>query len=225
MQPRAERAAAVEAVERPQRADERLLRDVLGGRRVVHDQPGGAVDRGPVAAEELLDRLGRAALRRADERGVAAAAQRPPHAQPPRDGVLHGELLGRHRKPIPALRRRERACSALRPRAWPDDPVAREARAMHDERREIQSVRRASTSGPDPICRCSSIVETPSFTFRLERVRTIRERAEEHAREALSNELRVRAEGEALLRQATDAATAARDHRPHDRATPAASPR
>jgi flagellar FliJ protein len=55
-------------------------------------------------------------------------------------------------------------------------------------------------------------VETPSFTFRLERVRTIRERAEERAREELGNELRVRAEGETLLQQATDAAIAARDH-------------
>jgi flagellar FliJ protein len=54
-------------------------------------------------------------------------------------------------------------------------------------------------------------VETPSFTFRLERVRTIRERAEERAREDLSNELRSRAEGEALLQQAADAAVAARD--------------
>jgi flagellar FliJ protein len=55
-------------------------------------------------------------------------------------------------------------------------------------------------------------VETPSFTLRLERVRTIRASDEERAREALSNELRVRAEGEALLEQATDAAVAARDH-------------
>ena len=54
-------------------------------------------------------------------------------------------------------------------------------------------------------------METPSFTFRLERVRTLRERAEERAREALSAELRVRAEGEALLRHATDAVGAARD--------------
>jgi len=54
-------------------------------------------------------------------------------------------------------------------------------------------------------------VETPSFRFRLERVRTIRERAEDQAREALSNELRVRAEGEVLLRAAADAVTAARD--------------
>jgi flagellar protein FliJ len=54
-------------------------------------------------------------------------------------------------------------------------------------------------------------VETPSFTFRLERVRTIRERAEERAREALSTELRNRAEGEVLLRNATDAVDAARD--------------
>jgi flagellar FliJ protein len=55
-------------------------------------------------------------------------------------------------------------------------------------------------------------VETPSFTFRLERVRTLRERAEEHAREALSAELRHRAEGEALLRAADEAVGAAREH-------------
>ena len=55
-------------------------------------------------------------------------------------------------------------------------------------------------------------METPSFTFRLERVRTIRERAEDRAREALTVELRNRAEGEALLRDAADAVTAARDH-------------
>ena len=54
-------------------------------------------------------------------------------------------------------------------------------------------------------------METPSFTFRLERVRTLRERAEERAREALSNEMRVREEGERLLRQATDALRSARD--------------
>ena len=54
-------------------------------------------------------------------------------------------------------------------------------------------------------------METPSFTFRLERVRTIRERAEDRAREALTVELRNRAEGEALLRDAADAVTAARE--------------
>ena len=55
-------------------------------------------------------------------------------------------------------------------------------------------------------------METPSFTFRLERVRTLRERAEERAREALSAELRNQAEGEALLQAASDAVGAARDH-------------
>ncbi len=54
-------------------------------------------------------------------------------------------------------------------------------------------------------------VETPSFTFRLERVRTLRERAEERAREELANELRLRLRGEALLREATNAVAAARD--------------
>jgi len=53
-------------------------------------------------------------------------------------------------------------------------------------------------------------VESPSFTFRLERVRTLRESAEEAAREELARELSHRVRGEALLRQATHAASAAR---------------
>ena len=53
-------------------------------------------------------------------------------------------------------------------------------------------------------------METPSFSFRLEPVRTLRQRAEEREREALSADLRIRAEGETLLRQATDAVSAAR---------------
>jgi flagellar protein FliJ len=54
-------------------------------------------------------------------------------------------------------------------------------------------------------------VENPSFTFRLERVRTLRESAEEAAREQLARELSHRVRGEALLRQATHAVSAARD--------------
>jgi flagellar FliJ protein len=53
------------------------------------------------------------------------------------------------------------------------------------------------------------IVETPSFTFRLERVRSLRERAEERAREDLAHELRLRLRGEAMLLEATHAASAA----------------
>jgi len=52
-------------------------------------------------------------------------------------------------------------------------------------------------------------VETPSFTFRLERVRSLRERAEERAREDLAHELRLRLRGEAMLLEATQAASAA----------------
>jgi flagellar FliJ protein len=53
------------------------------------------------------------------------------------------------------------------------------------------------------------LVETPSFTFRLERVRTLRERAEERAKEELANELRARMRGEAILRTATNAVASA----------------
>lgn len=57
----------------------------------------------------------------------------------------------------------------------------------------------------------TSDVENPSFTFRLERVRSLRERAEEAAREELARELSHRVRGEALLRQATTVVSAARD--------------
>ena len=53
-------------------------------------------------------------------------------------------------------------------------------------------------------------METPSFTFPLERVRTLRERAEERAREELSAELRTRDELSAALRAAVDAVDGAR---------------
>jgi flagellar FliJ protein len=54
-------------------------------------------------------------------------------------------------------------------------------------------------------------VETPSFTFRLERVRTLRERAEERAREALSAELRNQTASEMKFDQAREAVAAACD--------------
>jgi flagellar FliJ protein len=54
-------------------------------------------------------------------------------------------------------------------------------------------------------------VETPSFTFRLERVRSLRERAEESAREELARELQLRLRGESLLQQATQTVSSARD--------------
>jgi flagellar protein FliJ len=53
-------------------------------------------------------------------------------------------------------------------------------------------------------------VETPSFTFPLERVRSLRERAEERAREELSAELRARNELAAALEAAHQAVHNAR---------------
>jgi flagellar FliJ protein len=52
-------------------------------------------------------------------------------------------------------------------------------------------------------------VETPSFAFRLERIRSLRERAEASAQEDLARELRLRLRGEAMLLEATQAASAA----------------
>ncbi len=50
-----------------------------------------------------------------------------------------------------------------------------------------------------------------NFTFRLERVRSLRERAEESAREVLARELTLRIRGEAILREAAGAVSAACD--------------
>lgn len=55
-------------------------------------------------------------------------------------------------------------------------------------------------------------METPSFTFRLERVRNLRERAEEEAREALTHEIRHRDEGKMLFEQARDEVRKACEH-------------
>jgi flagellar FliJ protein len=54
-------------------------------------------------------------------------------------------------------------------------------------------------------------VEHPSFTFRLERVRSLRERAEEAAQEELARGLSHRIRGQALLQEATHAVSGARD--------------
>ena len=53
-------------------------------------------------------------------------------------------------------------------------------------------------------------MEPTPFIFRLERVRSLRERAEEAAREELARELAHRIRGEAMLREAAHAASAAR---------------
>lgn len=52
---------------------------------------------------------------------------------------------------------------------------------------------------------------SPSFTFRLERVRSLRERAEEQAKEELAKGLHHRTAGEVLLSRAAAAASSARE--------------
>jgi flagellar FliJ protein len=54
-------------------------------------------------------------------------------------------------------------------------------------------------------------VDSTPFTFRLERVKSLRERAEDQAREELGRTLTHRVRGEALVRQAGDVVSAARD--------------
>ena len=53
----------------------------------------------------------------------------------------------------------------------------------------------------------------PSFTFRLERVRALREHAEDHAKEELASSLAMRVHGEGVLRAATEDLESARAQR------------
>ena len=54
---------------------------------------------------------------------------------------------------------------------------------------------------------------TRPFQFRLERVRALRERAEEHAQEELANSLAIQLKGEAMLRAASENVSDAREAR------------
>src|SRR3954454_6809498 len=56
-------------------------------------------------------------------------------------------------------------------------------------------------------------VENRPFTFRLERVRAVRERIEDHAKEELATSLSQRLKGEAMLHAAIDELESARDKR------------
>lgn len=56
-------------------------------------------------------------------------------------------------------------------------------------------------------------METRPFTFRLERVRAVRERLEDQAKEHLATSLTHRVDGEAMLRAATDELDSARETR------------
>jgi flagellar export protein FliJ len=56
-------------------------------------------------------------------------------------------------------------------------------------------------------------VTRPPFNFRLERVRALRERFEDQAREELAESLSVRLKGEAMLRAASDTYERAQDTR------------
>ena len=94
VQPGPERAPAIEAVQRPHRRQEGLLRDVLGRRGIVDHQVRGPVSPRPMAPVELLERLLRAALCRPN----------PAPLPPPVDGRRTGD------RPAP----RERDGDALR---------------------------------------------------------------------------------------------------------------
>ena len=73
-----ERSAAIEAIEVADRGEERLLRDVLGGGGVVHDEVSGVVRTAPVEPEQLVEGSLGPALRAAHERPLISPSRRHP---------------------------------------------------------------------------------------------------------------------------------------------------
>jgi len=76
MEPRAEWATPVEGVQGSHCRQERLLRDVLGGRAVVHDEVRSPIGAGPVVAKECLEVRGRSGLGAAHPGALVAACAR-----------------------------------------------------------------------------------------------------------------------------------------------------
>src|SRR5438093_7638956 len=85
--------------------------------------------------------------------------------------------------------------------------TARPARSRTPSNKRPISVKTTRTS---PIDR--AVTRRP-FNFRLERVRALRERFEDQAREELAESLSVRLKGEAMLRAASETYTRAQDTR------------
>ena len=129
VQPRAERPAAVEAVQRADGGQERLLGDVLGRGRVVDDEPRRPVGPRPMAAEELGEGLARAALRGAHERRLGRARPAPARsagAQRLQGDRRHARDRRTHHTPVTSAARREvpAIMPAVQPEFLPPDPHA-----------------------------------------------------------------------------------------------------
>ena len=129
MQPGAEGPAAVEAIQRADGGEEGLLRDVLGGGRVVHHEPRRPVGARPMAAEELGEGLARAALRGPDERRLGRARPRPARgagAQRLQGDRLHARDRRTHHAPVTSGMPQEvpAIIRAVQPEFLPPDPHA-----------------------------------------------------------------------------------------------------
>ena len=144
MEPRAQRAAQVEARQRAQGGQERLLRDVLGGGRVARHEQRRAMGVAPIPIEQLLDGSLGAAPRRPHERRLAEPAAARQDA--PRPAVPLSRDAGRLGQWTPAL------ADASRPGEACAD-TSRLGRALH-----TRAYERELPGGP------SSGVRTPRRT-------------------------------------------------------------
>src|SRR4051794_41734068 len=126
----------------------------------------------------------------------AACRRRPPRRQSCEWGTLRGKRPGRGRwvagvigGPRPGL---ESNCSKTA------GSGATRARARSGHRTLVQSPERGRAAADD------AGVSSPPFTFRLERIRSLRERAEDRAKEEYAASLAHRLEGVAMLRAAAE---------------------
>ena len=123
VQPRAERAAAVEAVEVANGGEERLLGDVLGGGGVAGDEPRRAERARPVLAKEPLEVVDRAPLGTPDPGALRhpSTLRRAFLMRSIRRVDLCGSMMriAAHEASAARPRRRDARCCSREPRAPP----------------------------------------------------------------------------------------------------------
>ena len=158
VKPRPERPAAVEAVERADGGQERLLGHVLGRGRVVEHEPRRPVGPRPMAAEELGEGLGRAALRGAHERRLGRARPSPARGAGPQrlqGDRRHARDRRTHHTPVTSAARREvpAIMPAVQSEFLPPDPYAEAPPAPQPASRPVflppDAARRGHRAAPE----------------------------------------------------------------------------
>ena len=158
VKPRAERPAAIEAVERADGGQERLLGDVLGRGRVVQHEPRRPVGARPMAAEELGEGLGSSRAARPARATPRTRATIPGAGRRPAASRATVDTPAIVARTTPLLRARHGekslpSCRAVQPEFLPPDPYAEAPPAPQPASRPVflppDAARRGHRAAPE----------------------------------------------------------------------------